>query len=443
MSRREAVDWRRARRLVTLTILVALGLSAIACNFSFGAGEPKVEDVTVCESLDADYKPVNPTSTFEDTDQPSVSVQVSNLEKGSTLKARWLLQGSPVSEVSYTAEEGGSGYVGFRLAPETSLRPGDYVVEIQLDGEPAGSGSFTVVGPPTPIAAPPTAAPPTKPPSPPAKPTPTRVLPEDRPSEMVTYSNWGMSMDVPDDWTVEEESATMVSFGSPGGDLGAIVSFIQLEGGEETTAEELVAAFVEGFAETYTDLDFVLSREIEVGGVEGFEQDVAWTDQGVAMEGIFVGVVPDGGAYIFAFLILSSEYDAALPVFQAMVDSVEFEPKGSAGEPPEEPAPPTGELCYVGEVTRQEDIGQTQIMVWGHVNDANGDPVPGTVVMFSNEWDLDIPVRTDGNGGYSMDGITADIEWEMSLPELESQRLKVKLEFGKRIFVDWREQPCP
>ncbi len=84
MSRREAVDWRRARKLVTLTILVALGLSAIACNFSFGMGEPKVEDITVCESLDADYKPVNPTSTFEATDQPSVSVQATSCSKPST-----------------------------------------------------------------------------------------------------------------------------------------------------------------------------------------------------------------------------------------------------------------------------------------------------------------------------------------------------------------------
>jgi len=261
---------------------------------------------------------------------------------------------------------------------------------------------------------------------------------------MATYSNWGMSMDVPDDWTMDE-SDSLVSFGSPEAGVGAFVAFSQLEGGVAMTAEEWVAAFAEGFAEDYTDLDFVHSQEIEVGGVEGFEQDVAWTDtdEGISMEGIFVGAIPNDEAYIFVFLTPSHKYDAALPVFQAMVDSVEFERTGSVVEPPEEPAPPSGELCYVGEVTRQEDIGQTQIMVWGHVNDANGDPVPGTVVMFSNEWDLDIPVRTDGNGGYSMDGITADLEWEMSLPELNSQPLKVKLEFGKRTFVDWREQPCP
>jgi hypothetical protein len=449
MSRRKAVDWRLARRLTTLAILVALGLSAIACNFSFGMGEPKVEDITVCESLDADYKPVNPTTTFETDQQPSVSVQVSNLEEGSTVKARWLLQGSPVSEVSYTAEEGGSGYVGFLLAPGTSLKPGDYVVEIQLDGEPVGSGSFTVTGPPTPIAAPPTSTPvtpPTEAPPPPEKPSPADDM-VDETMEMVTYSAWGLSIDAPSDWTAEEDDDTM-SFGSPDGGLAAIVTYYELEAGEETTAEEDVAAAVaEGLAENYPDLEYVLSQPLQVGGVEGFEQDVAWTDEGIAMEGLIVVVIPEDELYTFVFLTPSNKYDAALPIFQAMVDSVEFEPIESVVEPPDEPsdepAPPSGELCYAGEVTKQEEVGQTQIQVWGHVYDVNGDPVPGTVVMFTNEWGLEIPVRTDGNGGYSQDGITADIEWEMSLPELDSQPLTVKLEFGKRIFADWNEQPCP
>jgi hypothetical protein len=181
--------------------------------------------------------------------------------------------------------------------------------------------------------------------------------------------------------------------------------------------------------------------------VEGYEQDVAWTDEGTAMEGIFVGVVPDNRAYIFAFIMPASQYDEALPTFQAMMDSVELEGTGPADEPVDEPSdepgPPSGDLCYVGEVTRKEDIGQTQIMIWGHVTDANGDPVGGTVVDIKNEWGLSMPVRTDANGGYSQDGITADIEWEMSLPELDSRPLKVKLEFGKRVFVDWTEQACP
>ncbi len=164
MEERRFSDWHLRRTALTLTILLLLGLSAMACDLSsFGMGEPKVEAITVCEYLNNDYEPVNPTNSFEVTDQPSVSVKVSNLREGSSVKARWLLGGNQVGEVNYVSETSGSGYVGFRFTPDGPLQPGDYVVEIQLDGKPVGVGSFTVTGAvvaePSPSSEPPPASP--------------------------------------------------------------------------------------------------------------------------------------------------------------------------------------------------------------------------------------------------------------------------------------------
>jgi Tol biopolymer transport system component len=185
MEERRFSDWHLKPTALALTVLLLLGLSVIACDLSsFGMGEPQVEAVTVCQYLDNDYEPVNPTSSFDVDEQPCVSVKVSNLKDGSSVKARWLLDGKPVDEVSYLSETSGSGYVGFRFTPDGPMQPGDYVVEIQLDGKPVGVGSFTVTGAVAAEPSPPSEPPPASP-APPKEPTAESTKAAPKPEETV------------------------------------------------------------------------------------------------------------------------------------------------------------------------------------------------------------------------------------------------------------------
>jgi len=130
-------------------ILIALAfwiLAVISCSIG-GGGPPSVEKAVMATGLDADYKAVEATSTYTPTQTFYLSVKVSNLEKGSVVKAEWFLRGKSIKEQEYTAEKSGSGYVGFTLQPDKSWPIGDYRADVYLGSEKAQTAEFSVVPP--------------------------------------------------------------------------------------------------------------------------------------------------------------------------------------------------------------------------------------------------------------------------------------------------------
>lgn len=135
------------RPLLAALLLVA---SSLACDFSLGP--PAIGEVVVAETLDADYKPVNPTSTYTSDDTViSVSVEVQNLVLGSVVEVKYKLDGADYESLTSTADKEGSGYYGFTLTLEDGLLPGDYAADVYLDGKLAKSVTFKVEasGPPS------------------------------------------------------------------------------------------------------------------------------------------------------------------------------------------------------------------------------------------------------------------------------------------------------
>jgi len=125
-------------------------LSSLACVIS--AGPPAVGEVVVAENLSADYKPVNPTSTYTSDDTViSISVEAQNFVVGSVLDVKYILNGEDYEMQTSTADKDSSGYFGFTLTVESGLLPGDYVANIYLDGQLAKTVTFKVVpsGPPS------------------------------------------------------------------------------------------------------------------------------------------------------------------------------------------------------------------------------------------------------------------------------------------------------
>ena len=134
------------RPLLALVLLVA---ASLACQVG---GPPAIGEVVVAESLDADYKPVNPTSTYtSDNTVINISVEVQNLVVGSVVEVRYKLDGEEYKTSTTTADVAGSGYYGFTLTADSGLMPGDYVADVYLDGQLAKTVTFKVVpsGPPS------------------------------------------------------------------------------------------------------------------------------------------------------------------------------------------------------------------------------------------------------------------------------------------------------
>lgn len=126
--------------LAAFALLVAM----LACAVG---GPPAVTDVVTAQSLDENYKPVNPTSSYQPEDVISLSVHVENLVVGSTVKVEYKLNGEPYEESSLAADEAGSGYYGFTLTPtEYGHMPGNYTADVYLDGTLVKTVAFTVAG---------------------------------------------------------------------------------------------------------------------------------------------------------------------------------------------------------------------------------------------------------------------------------------------------------
>lgn len=152
----------RTRFAIALFAIGLLGFALLACEFSVGGGEPRVETAVMARSLDADSRPAEMTSAFGPTDIFYCSVSVADLEEGSQVMARWFFGNEFLGEYTYTAEGRGSGYIGFNLSPAGAWLAGNYRVEIYLNGELVQDVAFSVVGAEAP---------------PPASPTPVVELP--------------------------------------------------------------------------------------------------------------------------------------------------------------------------------------------------------------------------------------------------------------------------
>lgn len=128
---------RRGRR-VLIPLLCALGLVA-AC-----AREPlTVNTIQLGRGLNADKSVTSFTTRFNPTDTIYVAVLTENAGSG-TLKARWLFGGRVVSEPERRIRTQGPTATEFHLNNNTGFSPGEYKVELFLDGAPIGAKSFRV-----------------------------------------------------------------------------------------------------------------------------------------------------------------------------------------------------------------------------------------------------------------------------------------------------------
>ena len=135
---------RYARVMVGLTLAVAL----VGCKAGKQAGSAvvKVTDIDVGRSVAADKTIADKTDSFRPTDTFYVSVKTEGSAPSATLVARWTYEDGQVVDESRQeiVASGGPAVTEFHLSKPDGWPPGDYKVEVLLNGTSAGTEDFKV-----------------------------------------------------------------------------------------------------------------------------------------------------------------------------------------------------------------------------------------------------------------------------------------------------------
>jgi hypothetical protein len=121
--------------LVTLSALVPLA----ACS----TRSLEVGAIQLGRSLNGDGTVGNFTTTFKPTDTIYLSVLTTDGGSG-TITAKWSYNGRPAGERSKPVSFTRAGVTEFHMESANGFPPGPYTVEVLVDGNPAGSRTFTV-----------------------------------------------------------------------------------------------------------------------------------------------------------------------------------------------------------------------------------------------------------------------------------------------------------
>jgi hypothetical protein len=122
-------------------LAVTCALSVAAC----GPSEPlKVSTVQLGRSLNSDDSIAAHTTSFHSNDTIYAAV-INDSAGAGTVSARWVYAGQTVSEETKQVRFTREGATEFHLrSPSAGFPSGEYRVEFQVDGKPAGARAFRV-----------------------------------------------------------------------------------------------------------------------------------------------------------------------------------------------------------------------------------------------------------------------------------------------------------
>jgi hypothetical protein len=134
---------RPASRFSLGRVAVAL-LAVAAVSAGCGPDEPlKVSTIQTGRSLNPDNSVAAHTTTFKPEDTIYVSVLTTDAGSG-TISARWTYAGRLVSEPKQDVSYKGPAATEFHIQNSGGFPPGDYAVEIFLNGVSVGKRAFRV-----------------------------------------------------------------------------------------------------------------------------------------------------------------------------------------------------------------------------------------------------------------------------------------------------------
>lgn len=256
--------------------------------------EPKIVNVSLCRGLTDDGRPFAETTTFSEIDPFALSIQVANFRPENVVSARWYQEDNFIG-LTERDNISGNAYVGLMLEPQGRWQPGDYSVEVNLDGKPVETQEFAViaaVGLPKP---------------PPAK-------DGGQPSgDMVTYTSdtLGFSIDYPRNWLVDEGDAS-VQFSHPQ-DTAAVLVMVNARPQDSARREaEMVFERIENSLPNVQQED-------------AGEQDDGWygilfkySEKGTDITGLLFSTVRGSRGYSVVFLAVQKDWKTVVSTLEQM-----------------------------------------------------------------------------------------------------------------------------
>jgi hypothetical protein len=119
---------------------VAVLLMLAGCGPS---GPLRVETIQLGRSLNPDNSVGEHTTAFKRNDTVYVSVLTPEPGRG-TIRVRWTYGGQVIDEPEREVSYRDAAATSFHLVNSGGFPPGNYAVEVFLDGQSAGSRNFTV-----------------------------------------------------------------------------------------------------------------------------------------------------------------------------------------------------------------------------------------------------------------------------------------------------------
>jgi len=131
------------KKLLRRGAVVVLAVVAIAAVGCARRGPLKVSTIQTGKSLNSDNSVGEHTTRFKGQDTIYVAVLTEGPGAG-TLSARWTYVGRLVSEDSRKVSYSDSAATEFHIKNSSGFPPGDYAVEVLLDGKPVETRNLKV-----------------------------------------------------------------------------------------------------------------------------------------------------------------------------------------------------------------------------------------------------------------------------------------------------------
>jgi hypothetical protein len=126
-------------RVISCPVIAALLGCLLACS-----GEPlRVTLIQVGRSLNADSTVASNTTSFSPGDTIYVSVHTSGAGSG-TISVKWMFSGRVVGEPTKQVNYRDDAATEFHLQSPAGFPPGEYSVEVFLNGKSVGTRTFRV-----------------------------------------------------------------------------------------------------------------------------------------------------------------------------------------------------------------------------------------------------------------------------------------------------------
>jgi hypothetical protein len=121
-----------------------LGAALFAGGLGVACSQPlQVETLQLGRKLNADNSVADPTTTFKPNE--TIYVSALNASRGDgTIRVRWYYGTQLLSDREKRVSFKGAGATEFNLQSAGNFPPGDYSVEVEVDGQPVGKRNFTV-----------------------------------------------------------------------------------------------------------------------------------------------------------------------------------------------------------------------------------------------------------------------------------------------------------